>query len=68
MTPKRKYEVSDYCSNMHAPGPLIFEDNPSSSITTTTTKTWISQLIDFPSPMPKMRQIKSPKKVHFHKS
>lgn len=62
MTPRRKYEASDSCSNMRAPGSLIFENSPSSSITTPTTKSWISELIDFPSSMPKMRLIKSPKK------
>jgi len=62
MTPNRKYEVSDSCSNIRAPGLLIFENSPSSSIATPTTKSWVSALIDYPSPMPKMRQIKSPKK------
>ncbi|CAI6354617.1 unnamed protein product [Macrosiphum euphorbiae] len=63
MTPNRKYEVSDSCSNIRAPGSLIFENSPSSSsIATPTTKSWVSALIDFPSPMPKMRRIKSPKK------
>lgn len=62
MTPNRKYEVSDSCSNIRASGSLIFENSPSSSIATPTTKSWVSALIDFPSPMPKMRQIKSPKK------
>lgn len=62
MTPKRKYEVTDSCSNIRVPGSLIFENSPSSTITTPTTKSWINEVIDFPSPKPKRKLIKSPQK------